>query len=85
MTLDNTMKFVPQAEQQEASVREVILTVYDVLQQKGYHPVNQLVGYLLSGDPAFIPRQDQARTLIRKRERDEMIEELVRFYVQHVH
>ncbi len=85
MTLDNTMKFVPQAEQQEASVREVILTVYDVLQQKGYHPVNQLVGYLLSGDPAFIPRQNQARTLIRKRERDEMIEELVRFYVQHVH
>ncbi len=78
---DKTMKYVRQTESQEASVEEVLLTVYDALQEKGYNPINQIVGYLLSGDPAFIPRHDNARSIIRKRERDELIEELVRFYV----
>ncbi|MBU6145153.1 MAG: IreB family regulatory phosphoprotein [Paenibacillaceae bacterium] len=83
MVHDHTIRYVPPVDDREASVHEVIMTVYDALQQKGYHPINQLVGYLLSGDPAFIPRQNQARALVRKRERDEMIEELVRFYVAH--
>ena len=75
------MKYERLPESQEASVQEVLLTVYDALQEKGYNPINQIVGYLLSGDPAYIPRHDNARSLIRKRERDELIEELVRFYV----
>ncbi|WP_274362669.1 IreB family regulatory phosphoprotein [Paenibacillus thermotolerans] len=78
---DKTMKYVPQADPREASAQEVLLSVYDALQEKGYNPINQIVGYLLSGDPAYIPRHDNARSLIRKRERDELIEELVRFYV----
>jgi uncharacterized protein (UPF0297 family) len=81
-SMDNTMKYTRQTEMQETSVQEVLLTVYDALQEKGYNPINQIVGYLLSGDPAYIPRHDNARSLIRKRERDELIEELVRFYVQ---
>ncbi len=81
-SMDNTMKYIRQTETQETSVQEVLLTVYDALQEKGYNPINQIVGYLLSGDPAYIPRHDNARSLIRKRERDELIEELVRFYVQ---
>ena len=77
------MKFDVKAEQIEISPREIILMVYDALQEKGYNPINQIVGYLLSGDPAYIPRHNNARSLIRKRERAELIEELVRFYLQH--
>jgi len=77
------MKYERPTDAQEASAQEVLLAVYDALQEKGYNPINQIVGYLLSGDPAYIPRHDNARSLIRKRERDELIEELVRFYVAH--
>lgn len=82
-SMDKTMKYERHADTKEASAQEVLLTVYDALQEKGYNPINQIVGYLLSGDPAYIPRHDNARSLIRKRERDELIEELVRFYVSH--
>jgi uncharacterized protein (UPF0297 family) len=82
-SMDKTMKYERQADTQEASAQDVLLKVYDALQEKGYNPINQIVGYLLSGDPAYIPRHDNARSLIRKRERDELIEELVRFYVSH--
>ena len=51
------------------------------MEEKGYNPINQIVGYLLSGDPAYIPRLNDARNLIRKHERDEIIEELVRAYL----
>lgn len=80
-SLDKTMKFDVIPEGVETSSQEVILTVYDALQEKGYNPVNQIVGYLLSGDPAYIPRHNNARSMIRKRERDELIEELVRSYL----
>jgi uncharacterized protein (UPF0297 family) len=56
-------------------------TVYKALEEKGYNPINQIVGYLISGDPAYIPRYNDARNLIRKHERDEIIEELVRNYL----
>jgi uncharacterized protein (UPF0297 family) len=79
--MDKTMKFNVKAEEIETSPKEVLLTVYDALQEKGYNPINQIVGYLLSGDPAYIPRHNNARSLIRKRERDELIEELVRSYL----
>lgn len=80
-SMDKTMKFNVKAEEVETSPKEVILAVYDALQEKGYNPINQLVGYLLSGDPAYIPRHNNARSLIRRRERDELIEELVRSYI----
>lgn len=80
---DKTMKFNVRGDQVETTCKEVLLTVYDALQEKGYNPINQIVGYLLSGDPAYIPRHNNARSLIGKRERDELIEELVRFYLNH--
>lgn len=80
--MDKTMKFDLNADKMEMSPQEIILTVYEALQEKGYNPINQIVGYLLSGDPAYIPRHQNARSLIRKRERDELIEELVRNYLQ---
>jgi uncharacterized protein (UPF0297 family) len=79
--MDKTMKFNVKAEKIETSPKEVLLSVYDALEEKGYNPINQIVGYLLSGDPAYIPRHNNARSLIRKRERDELIEELVRSYL----
>lgn len=76
------MKFKMNKEAIEPSSQDILLKVYEVLSEKGYNPINQIVGYLISGDPAYIPRHEQARSLIRKRERDELIEELVRFYLE---
>ncbi|AZK46573.1 IreB family regulatory phosphoprotein [Paenibacillus woosongensis] len=79
--MDKTVKFNVKGDEQEASAQEILLTVYEALQDKEYNPINQIVGYLLSGDPAYIPRHNNARSLVRKKERDELIEELVRFYM----
>ncbi|WP_100398257.1 IreB family regulatory phosphoprotein [Bacillus sp. FJAT-44742] len=80
---DNTMKFNVPDDSFDAEAKDVLLTVYEALEEKGYNPINQIVGYLLSGDPAYIPRYKEARSLIRKLERDELIEELVRSYLNH--
>jgi uncharacterized protein (UPF0297 family) len=80
--MDETMKFDLRGEEQEVSPKEVLMLVYEALKEKGYNPINQIVGYLLSGDPAYIPRHNNARAMIRKVERDELMEELVRFYLQ---
>ncbi|MBO8173026.1 MAG: IreB family regulatory phosphoprotein [Bacillaceae bacterium] len=80
-SMDRTMKFNMKTEEVEISAQEALLTVYQALEEKGYNPINQIVGYLLSGDPAYIPRHNNARTIIRKLERDELIEELVRSYL----
>ncbi|QAY65205.1 IreB family regulatory phosphoprotein [Paenibacillus protaetiae] len=80
-SMDKTMKFDVKAEDLEASSQDILLSVYEALLEKEYNPINQIVGYLLSGDPAYIPRHNNARSLIRKKERDELIEELVRFYL----
>lgn len=69
-------------EQDRHNAREVLFKVYDALEEKGYNPINQIVGYLLSGDPAYIPRHKDARKLIRRIERDELIEELVTYYLK---
>ncbi len=61
--------------------RELILTVYSALVEKGYNPINQIVGYIMSGDPSYITAHNGARTLIQKLETDEILEELVAFYV----
>lgn len=62
-------------------VYNTLQDVYNALEEKGYSPINQIVGYLLSGDPAYIPRHNDARNLILKHERDEIIEELVKSYL----
>jgi uncharacterized protein (UPF0297 family) len=79
--MDKTMKFNVKAEEEEFTSQEILLKVYDALMEKEYNPINQIVGYLLSGDPAYIPRHNNARSLVRKKERDELIEELVRSYL----
>ncbi|WP_106588734.1 IreB family regulatory phosphoprotein [Salsuginibacillus halophilus] len=78
---DNTMKFNVQEEAERTEASSVLINVYEALEEKGYNPINQIVGYLLSGDPAYIPRHNDARSMIRRLERDELIEELVRSYL----
>jgi uncharacterized protein (UPF0297 family) len=80
-SFDNTMRFSFPEEPMEHDVKQVLFQVYEALQDKGYNPINQIVGYLLSGDPAYIPRHKDARNIIRKLERDEIIEELVKSYL----
>ncbi|MDJ1111358.1 MULTISPECIES: IreB family regulatory phosphoprotein [Macrococcus] len=62
-------------------VRTVLLNVYNTLEERGYNPINQIVGYLLSGDPAYIPRHNDARNQIRRLDRDEIMEQLVSSYI----
>lgn len=81
-SIDRTMKFNFPEEPFEKNVKDILFTVHDALKEKGYNPNNQIVGYLLSGDPAYIPRYKDARNLIRKVERDEVIEELVKYYLE---
>ncbi|MEW6064665.1 MAG: IreB family regulatory phosphoprotein [Bacillota bacterium] len=76
-----TVMFKVQAEEVNQA-REILLAVYAALKEKGYNPINQLVGYLLSGDPAYITSHGNARSLIRRLERDELLEELVKNYLE---
>ncbi|MGI5892200.1 MAG: IreB family regulatory phosphoprotein [Bacillota bacterium] len=68
----------------EFNPSDVLLAVYAALREKGYNPINQLVGYLISGDPAYITSHKQARSLIRRVERDDLIEALVAYYVKDI-
>ncbi len=63
------------------SAEDIILTVYQALKAKGHDPIMQIVGYIVSGDPTYITSYNNARSLIRRLERDEILEELVRFYI----
>ena len=83
--MDHTMKFSVRTDQVDSDTQDILFTVYETLKEKGYNPINQIVGYLLSGDPAYIPRHNNARNLIRKVERDELIEELVKSYLKQHH
>ncbi|PWL90718.1 MAG: IreB family regulatory phosphoprotein [Clostridiales bacterium] len=65
----------------EWETREILTEVYASLQKKGYNPINQIVGYILSEDPTYITNFNNARTLIRKLDRDELLQELVRYYL----
>lgn len=78
--LDRTMYFKVKGEE-DYSPQQILQLVYEALEEKGYNPVNQIVGYLLSGDPAYITSFKDARTLIKKIERDELLEELVTSYL----
>ena len=66
---------------QDREIHDVLLEVYDALSEKGYNPVNQLVGYILSEDPTYITTYKNARTLIRKIDRDDLLQALVRHYL----
>jgi uncharacterized protein (UPF0297 family) len=65
----------------ENEAKRILMTVSSALREKGYNPVNQIVGYILSGDPTYITSHQNARVLIRKLERDELLEELVKDYL----
>ncbi|HBQ63817.1 MAG TPA: IreB family regulatory phosphoprotein [Clostridiales bacterium] len=62
--------------------RETIDAVYDALVEKGYNPINQIVGYILSGDPTYITNYKNARSIVRRIERDELLEEIIKYYLQ---
>ncbi len=76
----STMKFNPITESGNEA-QDILLYVYDALKAKGYDPITQLVGFLISGDPTYITSYKSARSLICRLERDEILEELVRSYV----
>lgn len=65
----------------ETDVKTVLATVYEALSEKGYNPVNQIVGYIMSGDPTYITSHNNARSLIMKVERDELVEEMLLEYI----
>ncbi len=68
---------------EEVDVKEILAKVYAALKEKGYNPTNQIVQYIMSGEPLFITSFNSARSLITKVERDELVEELVRSYIDH--
>ena len=78
--LQNT-QFVKVETEPMTGVQMVLSTVYEALREKGYNPVNQIVGYIMSGDPTFITSHNSARSLIMKVERDELVEELLSSYI----
>ncbi|AOT55964.1 IreB family regulatory phosphoprotein [Weissella soli] len=79
-SIDNTAVF--DLGRKDNDIRQTLEIVYGALEEKGYNPINQIVGYIISGDPAYIPRNNDARNLIRRYERDEIIEALVEDYLK---
>ena len=75
-----TVKFKVEKEK-PLGTRDIILSVHQALTEKGYNPISQIVGYIMSGDPSYITAHNGARSLIQKLETDEILEELVKFYV----
>lgn len=78
--LDRTMLFRA-SEGEKMDVRETLDRIYSALAEKGYNPIDQLVGYLMSGDPAYVTNHLEARSLIKRIERDELLEALLRNYL----
>ena len=81
--MNETMKFSAVEKENESEARKILVSVYTALAEKGYNPVNQIVGYIMSGDPTYITSYKNARSLIMKVERDELIEETVKYYINH--
>ena len=77
---DSTIKFTVPGDDKE-NMRQVLRNVFDALNEKGYNPINQIVGYLLTEDPTYITNYNNARTMICKLDRDELLQELVRCYL----
>ena len=80
MTDNNTIKFTVPSEEQD-NMRRILRSVYDALSEKGYNPINQIVGYLLPEDPTYITNYNGARSMICKLDRDELLQELVQCYL----
>ncbi|MBO4292892.1 MAG: IreB family regulatory phosphoprotein [Clostridia bacterium] len=80
MEFDKTMNFKVEKESTNQT-KEILREVYEALVEKGYNPINQLVGYILSGDPTYITSHNNARNKIRTIERDELLEKLVKNYI----
>ncbi len=80
MSNDATLTFSI-GDQTEQEIRNILTTVYDSLKEKGYNPINQIVGYILSEDPTYITTHNNARNLIRKIDRDMLLQSLVKFYL----
>jgi len=81
--INETMKFKP-AKEEKQTAREIITCVYDALKERGYDPINQIVGYIMSGDPTYITSHKNARYLIRRLESDELLEEVIGFYLKSI-
>ena len=80
MTDKNTLKFTVPSDDKD-NMRRILRTVFDALQEKGYNPVNQIVGYLLTEDPTYITNYNNARSMICKLDRDELMQQRVRDYL----
>jgi len=80
MISDKTMSFKVENDK-NIKTKEILKQVYEALEEKGYNPVNQIVGYILSGDPTYITSHKEARNTIRKIERDELLEQMVKNYI----
>ena len=80
MVSDETMNFKVERDN-SIKTKEVLKEVYSALEEKGYNPINQIVGYILSGDPTYITSHNDARNLIRLIERDDLLEKLVKNYI----
>ena len=80
MDFDKTMNFKMERDK-EVDTQKVLKEVYEALVEKGYNPINQMVGYILSGDPTYITSHKEARNKIRSIERDELLEKLVKYYI----
>lgn len=79
--MNHTMKF-NLTKEKEMEPKDIILNVYKALEEKGYNPNNQIIGYILSGDPTYITSHNNARTIIRKLDRDELLEEILEKYLE---
>ena len=79
--IDSTQNFKVMPES-ENRVGDILQQVYQAMSEKGYNPVNQIVGYIMSGDPTYITSHNNARSLIMKVERDELVEELLKVYIK---
>ena len=79
--IHNTQYFKAVQEENKMDVSEILEQVYVALTEKGYNPINQIVGYIMSGDPTYITSHKNARSLIMKAERDEILEELMQMYI----
>ena len=79
---DFTRKF-RLGDQRDLEIKAILASVYQALQEKGYNPVNQIVGYILSEDPTYITNHNNARAMIRKVDRDELLQTLVKYYLTH--
>ena len=79
--ISNTQYFKAVQDEKKMQVSRVLHDVYEALREKGYNPINQIVGYIMSGDPTYITSHKSARSLIMKVERDEILEELMKNYI----